>query len=518
LVYQGRLLFERTQAKYHEGMTFFEKEVVMGAPAIIQPERWGVPLEAVHQLGDRLRAYWTRYRTCFKTRTRDGSEYAYDYLSGQLRLEAGRNYANIARQAGTSEQNMQHFMTNSPWSCAGIYRQIAKDIQATSALSRGGVLILDESAEEKAGDHSAGAQKQHNGRLGKVEMSQVGVFLAYANLKGSPIWTWVNGDLFLPEAWLTDEMAAQRCELEVPDTVTFRTKLEIGWDLIRQEVQDYGLEVEVVCFDALYGRSAWLREQLREASLIYMADIPCDTPVYLTKPEVGVPPRRSRRGRAPTRPQVLSEDTPVEVRSLVQAEETVWQRLRIRHTERGELCDKFAARRVWTVHAGRAIPEWVVIRHERSGRYRYALSNAPKTTPLEQLAWWKCQRYFVERSNQDAKSELGWDEFQAQKFPAWQHHVACTVLACWFVAQTKLEWAQTYAHDPELAHAFEVEVLPMLSVANIRSLLRAVLPLPQLTPEEATQRVIQHLLNRTRSRKSRLKHPSKPPHLPRPDG
>jgi hypothetical protein len=208
----------------------------------------------------------------------------------------------------------------------------------------------------------------------------------------------------------------------------------------------------------------------------------------------------------------------VEVRSLVHGEGVAWQRLRIRSTERGELYDEFAARRVWTVYAGQAIPEWVVIRKERRGKYLYALSNAPKGTTLEQLAWWKCQRYFVERSNQDAKSELGWDEFQAQKFRAWQHHVACTVLASWFVAQTKLEWAQTYARDPELAQILEVEVLPMLSMANIRSLLREVLPLPRLTPEEATQRVIQHLLNRTRSRKSRLKQASHPPHVPRPDG
>ncbi len=196
----------------------------MGVPAMNQPARWGVPVEAVHQLGNRLREYWNRYRACFKTKTRDGGEYAYDYLSGQLRMEAGRNYANIARRTGNSEQNMQHFMTNSPWKGEGIYRQIAEDIQATPALSRGGVLILDESAEEKAGDHRAGAQKQHNGRLGKVEMSQVGVFLAYANLKRSPGWTWVTGDLFMPEAWFTDEMAVERRELEVPDEVRFRTK------------------------------------------------------------------------------------------------------------------------------------------------------------------------------------------------------------------------------------------------------------------------------------------------------
>jgi SRSO17 transposase len=433
-------------------------------------------------------------------------------------MEGDRNYANIARQTGNSEQNMQHFMTNSPWNVQRIYQQLAGELCSSAELSSGGALILDESADEKAGVDSAGAQPQYNGRLGKVEVSQVGVFLAYANLTQTPVWTWVGGDLFLPEAWFTEEMASPRRHLGVPEDVPFRTKPEIGWDLIRQEVEDYGLEVEVVCCDTLYGRNAWLRSQLRGASLTYMADIPCDTEVYLTKPQVGIPPRRSRRGRAPTRPKVLSEEKPVEVRSLVHAAGTRWRRLRIRSTERGELCDEFAARRVWTVYDGQAIPEWLVMRKERSGKYRYALSNASKGTALEQLAWWKCQRYFVERSNQDAKSELGWDEFQAQKFRAWQHHVACTVLASWFVAQTKLEWAQTYERDPELAPVLEVEMLPMLSMANIRSLLRAVLPLPQLTPKEATDRVIQHLINRTQSRKSRMKHASDPENLPRPDG
>jgi len=251
----------------------------MGAPAMNQPARWGMPLEAVHHLGDRLREYWNRYRAGFKTKTRDGSAYAYAYLRGQLRMATGRHFANIARQTGNSEQNMHHFMTNSPWRGEGIYRQIAEDIQAPPMLRRGGVLILDESAEEKAGDHRAGAQKQQNGRLGKVELSQVGGGLAYANLTSSPVWTWGTGDLFMPEAWFTDELAVERRELEVPDELRFRTKVEIGWELIQQEVQEYGLEVEVVCFDALYGRSAWLRGHLRDASLISLADIPCDTSV-----------------------------------------------------------------------------------------------------------------------------------------------------------------------------------------------------------------------------------------------
>jgi hypothetical protein len=35
---------------------------------------------------------------------------------------------------------------------------------------------------------------------------------------------------------------------------------------------------------------------------------------------------------------------------------------------------------------------------------------------------------------------------------AWAHHLALTVLAAWFVVQTKLEWAQRSPPDPALAN------------------------------------------------------------------
>ena len=122
-----------------------------------------------------------------------------------------------------------------------------------------------------------------------------------------------------------------------------------------------------------------------------------------------------------------------------------------------------------------------------------------------QLAEWKCQRYFIECSNQEAKSELGWDELQAHKYRAWEHHLALTILASWFVAQTKFEWARDYPRDPTLLQRLETDQLPTLSVANVRLLLRAVMPLQRLNVKQATDLVIEHLLNRTRSRKSRLK-------------
>ena len=149
--------------------------------------------------------------------------------------------------------------------------------------------------------------------------------------------------------------------------------------------------------------------------------------------------------------------------------------------------------------------EWLFIRREPDSTVSYALSNARPDTPLAQLARWRCERYFAERIFQDSKSEGGWDELVARKYRAWVHHTALDALALWFVAETKVDWAQAHPRDPTLRPQLEVEVLPALSMANVRALLQAVLPLQQLSPNQATRLVITHLVHRARSTCSRLK-------------
>lgn len=182
-----------------------------------------------------------------------------------------------------------------------------------------------------------------------------------------------------------------------------------------------------------------------------------------------------------------------------------WEKITLRPNERGMLSAKFARLRVWTVREdGSLRQEWLLIRQGQQ-KITYSLSNASPTTSLWTMAERKSQRYFIERSNQDAKSELGWDEFQATKYLAWEHHLALTIMANWFITETRLDWAQKYERDPELLEKYETEVLPALSVANVRELLRATMPLPQLSLQQAAELVIKHLDNRSRSRKSRLR-------------
>ena len=100
---------------------------------------------------------------------------------------------------------MQHFMSESPWSGQAVCRRVQEELKATPELTAGGVLLVDESADERAGGKSAGAGRQYNGRLGKVEMSQVAVLLSYLNLKvAQGFWSWIDGALFLPKGWFED--------------------------------------------------------------------------------------------------------------------------------------------------------------------------------------------------------------------------------------------------------------------------------------------------------------------------
>ena len=423
-------------------------------------------------------------------------------MRGLLRLDTDRNFCGIGREAGIAEQRIHHFISNSPWSSDDVCNQVIKELKETLALVKGGVLLVDESADEKAGDKSAGAAKQYNGRLGKLETSQVGVFFSYANMHVEQgFWTWIKGELYLPEKWFSADFKKLRDKLGIPSDLNFKTKIQIAWEGIK-ELTEQNLQYEIVAFDGFYGRDAWLRANIRDIGKIYVAEIPSNTKVYLEKPEIGILIHNENHGRTQPTPRVLSGKS-VRVDSL--HEQLDWKEIQVRAVERGHLCEQFAAIRVWTVHKGLAVEDWLIVRKESDGIYSYALCNASIDVSIEQLAWWKCQRYFVERSNQDAKSEFGWDEFQARRYRAWEHHLSLTILASWFIALTKYNFAKDNIRDPELLREFKVDLLPALSVANIRELLKAVMPLRQLTIDDATELVVNHFINRLRSRKSRIK-------------
>ena len=63
------------------------------------------------------------------------------------------------------------------------------------------VLVVDETGFLKKENKSAGVQRQYSGTAGRIENSQIGVFLAYASDKGR---TLLDRELYLPQVWTVD--------------------------------------------------------------------------------------------------------------------------------------------------------------------------------------------------------------------------------------------------------------------------------------------------------------------------
>lgn len=398
---------------------------------------------------------------------------------------------------------MHHYISNSPWSGVKVIKDVRTEIAQHPHFEIGSMLLGDESADDRRGELLVGGGRQYNGRLGKVDLSQVGVFLSI--IKDGK-HNWVDGELYLPEQWFDDDHAEMRKKVGLPQERTFQTKIELFWQML-QRAQTEKISFEAVACDGLYGRSFWLRQKMDQSGIEYYADVPSDTQVYLSEPKIGVP--QNKRGRKATKPTVQSPQ-PYRVDNLRRHASVLWHTLTLRPTERGWLVADFARIPVWTVQDDMTVTKQWLLMRKQGKKCSYTFSNAPDETPLQVMALRKTQRYFIERDNQDAKSEFGWDEIQTTSFRAWEHQLAFTILAQWFINQTRFDWEKKFERDPELLVDYDVSLLPALSVANVRELLRAVLPLPTLSPLEAAAQVVQHLDNRTRSRKSRVLNHSGP--------
>src|SRR3954449_3560571 len=104
-------------------------------------------------------------------------------------------------------------------------RDLCRDHAVERLGARDAVLVVDETAFVKKGEHSAGVARQYCGTLGKVENCQVGVFLAYGSREGHAL---IDRRLYLPEAWAGD--AERRRAAKVPEDVPFLTKPAIARD------------------------------------------------------------------------------------------------------------------------------------------------------------------------------------------------------------------------------------------------------------------------------------------------
>lgn len=181
------------------------------------------------------------------------------YLCGLMQADK-RNMERMAEAVPDSDdQVLQNFLTHSTWDHRGVMDQVARNTNQWIGAEVGAGLYIDESAFQKKGTHSVGVARQWNGRLGKQDNCQVGVFGAIG--QGDRVCL-VDARLYLPQEWTDD---AARCdEAAIPKAEQIhRTKLELAQEIIRH-ARHTALRFEWIGMDGLYGQFLALLQSLQE--------------------------------------------------------------------------------------------------------------------------------------------------------------------------------------------------------------------------------------------------------------
>ena len=120
----------------------------------------------------------------------------------------------------------------------------------------------------KQGTKTPGVQRQYLGCAGKVANGIVTVHLVAAH---GPFKALLDSELFLPESWDADR---ERCrEADVPDEVRYRSKWEIGLELLARTERN-GWRFDWLTFDEWYGGKPGFLRMLDAAALRYVGEVP----------------------------------------------------------------------------------------------------------------------------------------------------------------------------------------------------------------------------------------------------
>lgn len=339
--------------------------------------------------------------------------------------------------AGSRYQRLHHMLSESAWDRRGVRRQLIAD--ANAHFGYAGALVIDESAFAKKGEMSAGVARQWNGRLGKTDNSQVGVFAAVVRDRVAAL---IEGELYVPEEWFADP---DRCQdAGIPEETEFRTKGEMALDMIHR-LRREGLRFAHVVFDAGYDHLPWLLRALDGEGETFLAEVHFDQAIYLADPAPAVPARQSTKGKAPSRLQAQTLPLPVAAWAAAQPTSR-WRRLSVREGEKGEVVADYLKQRVWLWDGAEARARcWhLLVRREIDGsKLKFCLSNAKPEATLRRLADMQVARHFVERAFEDAKGACGMADYQVRGFNAWHHHMALVTVALLFLAKERLAHRET---------------------------------------------------------------------------
>ena len=374
------------------------------------------------------------YNKYFRVGNRDVSHEARSYLSGLVMKAPRKNIERMEEYVkGADYECTQHFVSESPWSHRDVLDQVASDVNAAIGGDDSDFLI-DESGFTKKGDRSVGVARQYNGRLGKVDNCQVGVFGALTDGKHVSL---VDARLYLPEKWTNDPCRCKQAGIP-EEEVVFQTKPELGTAII-DNAKAKGIRFGCVSFDGFYGSVPEFVEGLFQRDIHFVGAVHKDQSVFEDHPNPYLPRRKTGKGRKYT--QYQSRKAAVRVDELNNKLATPWHLITIREGTKGHIGVYARRRRVWIWRKGdsQAREVWLVITKDSfTKEVKYFISNFGPNATLTKIVHKAARRYYIERAFQDAKTSLGMANYQVRVWRGWYHHMAMVSLAMLFMLKERI--------------------------------------------------------------------------------
>ena len=133
-----------------------------------------VSATSVRGCGHRLERFLQRYLPRFyRVEQRALAEVV---VQGKLSKLERKTAEPIAYLAGLERKSVQHFVGGGLWDDEAVMAELRRHV-AQERADPNAVLVLDPSGFAKKGTASCGVARQWNGRLGKVDNCQVGIYL-----------------------------------------------------------------------------------------------------------------------------------------------------------------------------------------------------------------------------------------------------------------------------------------------------------------------------------------------------
>jgi SRSO17 transposase len=368
------------------------------------------------------------------------------YLRGLLEQGARKSLEPmVVRLGGDADyQSMQQFVADSPWDPALVVRAVAERVAPEIEVE---AWVLDDTGFPKDGKDSPGVKRQYSGTLGKTGNCQIGVSVHAVGARGTVPLGWA---LYLPEDWCADEQRRRRAK--IPDEVAFKTKPELGVELV-ERAAGWDVPKAPVLGDHAYGENTWLRDRLDRAGCEYVLSVGATTKVFAQGTEFAVPPKKNKAHRPHTQLHPDREAEPIGELIRRLRNDSV-QTVTFRDGADGEaVTSQFIFVRVHAAHGwrqdqrkwreGAQVPpreEWLIAEwpdgHDEPTDYW--ISNLPTNTEPERLARLARMRWKMELDYKQLKGELGLDHYEGRSWLGWYHHTGLVTAAHGFLTLERL--------------------------------------------------------------------------------